>query len=143
MSKLINLLFSEVQDDKDNKENEIHAMLDKMKSDNEVKFAEIAAEAVREVNASTNKITFSPDTKQPPNESSNAPTDEESKRKADDVTPDSIQENSSLRATPKQKDSKLDMIDLEEKEKDKSAHKRRKSLLTTGRSATLDESTIE
>lgn len=67
MSKLINLLFSEVQDDKDNKENEIHAMLEKMKSDNEVKFAEIAAEAVREVTASANTITFSPDTKQSPN----------------------------------------------------------------------------
>lgn len=37
------------------------------------------------------------------------------------------------------------MIDLEDKdkEKDKSANKRRKSLLTVGRSATLDESTIE
>jgi len=39
-----------------------------------------------------------------------------------------------------EKDSKLDMIDLEDK--DHSASKRRKSKLTLGRSATLEESTI-
>ena len=80
MSKLLNILFSEITEDKDTKENEIHAMLDQIKADNEVKIAEMTAEAVREAAAS---VTFTPDTKQASNE-------EEAKREVD-VTPDTAQ----------------------------------------------------
>ena len=95
----MNILFSEITEDKDVKENEIHSMLDQIQADHEVKIAEMTAKAVRTKADTAEKIaemtaeavrikaeasvTFTPDTKQPSNE-------EEAKREVD-VTPDTAQ----------------------------------------------------